>query len=144
MSESAQFAHPGNASIIAYLKRSSTYDPQTGSAVLRVNPELMNELDKIISETKIPVKETRRSSMYGMDVLATPSGLIFAWAGGTSDFFFRVRPDRIEAACADGARLDNTYPPEWLNFYVVRLGLNWREILKRWVVIVYEDALALG
>ena len=141
MEYATEFLHARNATLIAYFKSNSVYDSKTDTYQLHARPDLTDGLHDLIAEAGIPHGEIRGDSIYGWPIAATHNGVIFAWAGGTHDFFLRVREDRVDAACKDGARVDPTYPPEWLNFYMMRLGQNWRVVLKRWLKTAYEDAL---
>jgi hypothetical protein len=144
MDRTVEFVHPLDAPLLAYFKRNSAYDRRTATYSLRARPDLTGELHDIIAETDIPASEVKNGSVYGGPVVANRNGLVFAWTGGTNDVFLRVKQERVDAACGDGARVDPTYPSQWLNFYVMRLGQDWREILKRWVKIAYEDSFALA
>jgi hypothetical protein len=139
----SEIVHPENESIVAYFKANSVHDTQTDTYRLHARPDLTAELHDVIAETDIPGTRIRTGSMYGWPVVANQDGVVFAWTGGTSDVFLRIKGDKADGACKDGARIDPTYPPDWLNFYIARLGQNWREVLKRWVKIAYEDTVAL-
>jgi hypothetical protein len=139
-----EFLRPRNAPLLAYFKDNSDYDKHNDLYRSHGLPDLTGELHDLIAEIGLSATEVREESVYGWSVVASRNGVIFAWVGGSYDFFLRIREDRVDAACKDGARVDRTYPPEWLNFYVIRLGQDWREILKRWLRIAYEDALAIS
>ena len=144
MDTATEFAHPENETIATYFKANSVYDTQTDTYRLHARPDLTGELHDVIAETDIPATRIRTGSIYGWPVVTNQDGVVFAWTGGTHDVFLRLKGDQADAACKDGARTDPTYPPDWLNFYITRLGQNWREVLKRWVKIAYEDAAALS
>src|SRR5260370_12573205 len=138
-----EFAREQNRAIIAYFRQNAAWNALTGTYSLRARPDLTGELHDLIAEDTA-VANVENGSIYGWPVVANVSGILFAWTGGTSDVFLRLREDRVEAACRDGARVDPTYPPDWVNFYVPRLGNEWRVKLKRWVRISYEDSLGMG
>ena len=144
MDYATEFLHAQNESLVAYFKANSTYDLETDTYRLHARPDLTGELLDLIAETDIPATRIKTSSIYGWPVITNHNGIVFAWTEGTHDVFLRIREDRVDAACKDGARVDPTYPADWLNFYITRLGQDWREILKRWVKIAYEDAGLLG
>lgn len=143
MGHASLFSDPRNGPILAYFKANSVYDAATETYRLNARPDLTGELHDIIAESDIPATAVSTDSIYGWPVVISQNGILFAWTGGTHDVFLRLKKDWADAACADGARIDPAYPPDWLTFYIARLGQNWREILKRWVKIAYEDAAAL-
>jgi len=135
-SEPSDFAHPGNRSLFDYFSQNSHWDEAARQYETRTHPDLAEILFDLSPDTAV-----RKGYAYGRPVIANKQGLIFAWAGGNRDFFTRLNGDKIEAACREGARHDPTYPPEWVNFYMSRLGSDWRKILQRWVITSYEETL---
>ena len=134
--EPSEFAHPGNRSLFDYFIQNSHWDVAAQQYKTRTHPDLAEMLFDLAPEAMV-----RKGYAYGRPVIANKQGLIFAWAGGNRDFFTRLNADKIEAACREGGRHDPTYPPEWVNFYMSRLGADWRRILQRWVITSYEETL---
>lgn len=132
---------PANAAILDYFHKNSMWDPIANECVLRARPDLSGELYDIIAELGIPKDHVQKESAYGWPAVANRAGTIFTWTGGTGDVFLRLSSTSFEDAHRDGARSDPTYPPGWADFYIVRLGQRWREILKKWVKISYEESL---
>jgi hypothetical protein len=135
--EPSEFAHPRNRSLFDYFSQNSRWDVAAQQYETRTHPDLAEILFDLSPDPVV-----RKGHAYGRPVIANNQGLIFAWAGGTSDFFTRLNGEKIEAACREGARQDPTYPPEWVNFYTHRLGADWRKILQRWVTTSYEETLS--
>ena len=139
----SEFADPANDTIPEYFEKSREWNPELGAYVPHAKPDLTGEVDRLILEAGIPDIGTKRVSLYGIPVVANSRGVIFAWTNGTHDVFLRLSKNSGDAACGEGARLDPTYPSRWLNFYIVRLGAGWREILKRWLIVSYSESLLL-
>lgn len=133
--EPAEFSHSGNRAILEYFRETSKWNATAQLYETRTHPDLAEILFELAADPAV-----RKGYVYGRPVAANRHGLIFAWAGGTFDFFVRLSASDIMTACREGARQDPTYPPEWANFYMVRLGTNWKEILRRWLTASYEQA----
>ena len=79
--------------------------------------------------------------------MATPTGLVFAYTGGTHSIFLKLRKEQFDDARRDGGRFDQTYGHDWLEFRLgSRIGTSsdWKEALKRWANISYQDSLGIG
>jgi hypothetical protein len=136
--EPTEFAHPGNRQLFEYFRQNSAWNASAQYEV-RTHSDLTEILFELVADSDV-----RKGYTYGRPVVANGAGLIFAWAGWTSDFFLRLVGDKLAVARAEGARSDPTYPPEWVNFYMNRLGPDWGEILQRWARISYEETLTSG
>lgn len=137
---SCEFGHKGNQELFEYFGRNSRCESNHEIYERRTHPDVAQALDDLITKVGASDGAMKPETVYGRRIVANAQGLVFAWAGGTSDFFFRLGNHRVEAACRNGARLDPTYPAGWLNFYVTRLGDNWRSVLERWLQVSYEDS----
>jgi toxin ParE1/3/4 len=133
--ESPEFSHSGNGPILEYFRQNSNWNATEQEYEARSHPDLAEILFELAPDTAV-----RKGYVYGRPVIANRYGLILAWAGGTSDFFVRLSASDIATACIEGAQKDSTYPPEWANFYMVRLGPDWRKILQRWLTASYQQA----
>jgi hypothetical protein len=133
--EPLDFAHPVNRAILDYFHHDSKWNAIEQRYDTRTHPDLAEILFELAPDPAV-----KKGYVYGRPVIANRHGLIFAWAGGTFDFFVRLNANDIVTACREGARQDSTYPPEWVNFYMVRLGSDWREIFRRWLTAGYEQA----
>jgi hypothetical protein len=79
--------------------------------------------------------------------MATPTGLVFAYAGGTHYIFLKLREERFDAARRDGGRFDPTYGEDRIEFRLGgRIGSSsdWKEAMVRWANISYQDSLSIG
>jgi hypothetical protein len=135
--EPPEFGHPGNRPIFDYFRQDSSWNGTTQEYGTRTHPDLAEILFELVADPAV-----RTGYAYGRPVVANRHGLIFAWAGGTHDFFARLNADEIATACGEGARHDPTYPPEWVDFHMLRLGRDWKAILRRWVTKSYEETLS--
>ena len=133
--EPTEFSHSGNSAILEYFRQNSKWNATARQYETRTHPDLTQILFELATDPAV-----RKGYVYGRPVVANRNGLILAWAGGTFDFFVRLSASEIAIACREGARQDSTYPPEWANFNMVRLGTNWREILRRSLTASYEQA----
>jgi len=136
-----QLTHGGNVEIFDFFRRNSSWNANVGMYDRLTRTDLAEGLDDLITKTGIGGKSVKAETVYGRRIIANSNGLVFAWAAGTWDFFFRLPNERTDAAYRDGARLDLTYPPGWLNFYLLRLGDEWPAILEHWFKISYQDSL---
>ena len=94
----------------------------------------------------IPDPAVTKSYAFGTPVMATPTGLVFAYAGGV-DIFLKLREERFDDARRDGGRFDPTYGEDWIEFHVGgRIGCSsdWKEAMVRWANISYHDNLGTG
>jgi hypothetical protein len=132
-----ELAHPGNRQLFDYFRQNSCWNATAQQYETRAHSDLAEILFELVADPDV-----RKGHAYGRPVVANRHGLIFAWAGGTGDFFVRLIGDKVATACGEGARSDPTYPPEWINFYMSRLSRDWRKILQRWARISYEETLA--
>ena len=104
---------------------------------VRTHPELSSILYELIPDTSV-----NRSYAYGRPVMANANGLIFAFAGGTRDVFFRLRKEQFDEARKDGGRFDPTYGENWVQFQIGQrfgVSVDWREALKRWAKIALQN-----
>lgn len=89
----------------------------------------------------------KKSYAFGVPVMATPTGLVFAYAGGTHYIFVKLREERFDDARKDGGRFDPTYGEDWIEFRVGgRIGCSsdWKEAMVRWANISYRDNIGIG
>ena len=139
-----EFPHPENTLLFTRLKAESTpgIPGVMGGYGTRTHPELTSILYELIADPAV-----RKGHAFGRPVLATPTGLVFAYAGGTHYVFLKLREDKLDAARADGGRFDPTYGTDWIEF---RLGgragsvPDWQEAMHRWANISYRDGLAVS
>lgn len=89
----------------------------------------------------------KKGYAFGKPVIATPTGLVFAYAGGTHYIFLKLRKDKFDDARRDGGWFDPTYGEDWIEFRLGgRIGAvsNWEEAISRWTKISYQDSLSMG
>jgi hypothetical protein len=89
----------------------------------------------------------RKGYAFGKPVIATPTGLVFAYAGGTHYIFLKLHKERFDEARRDGGRFDPTYGEDWIEFRVGgRIGYSsgWNEAMVRWANISYQEGLSIG
>jgi hypothetical protein len=139
-----EFPHPENASLFARLRENST--PGTpgvmGGYSTRTHPDLIPILYELISDPAV-----RKGFAFGQPVLATPTGLVFAYAGGTHYIFLKLDECRLDDARKDGGRFDPTYGKDWIEFRVGgRAGSSsdWQQAMRHWANISYQDGLTIG
>jgi hypothetical protein len=108
----------------------------------RTHPDLISILYGLVAEGGV-----RKGYLYGRPVLAAPSGLVFAYAGGTHYIFFKLREDNFDEARKDGGRFDPSYGKDWIEFCVggrVGSSSDWQDAMRRWAKISYDDSLGIG
>jgi hypothetical protein len=79
--------------------------------------------------------------------MATPTGLVFAYASGTHSIFLKLRADRLDAAREDGGRFDPSYGKDWIEFRLggrVGSSPDWHEAIRRGADMSYRDGLTVG
>ncbi len=140
------FPHPANKELLDYLKqRAELPNTETNAIYIiggysaRCHPDLVEYLYAAAFEGQVT-----KAAAYGRPVLATTEGLIFAWAGGTGDFFVRLGLKDRERAGREGGRFDPTYGEDWINFPLVRLmrtNEDWRATLQKWLAVSYRDSI---
>ena len=77
------------------------------------HPDLIPILYQLISDPAV-----RKGYAFGEPVMATPTGLVFAYAGGTHYIFLKLPEERFDDARKDGGRFDPTYGEHWIEFRV--------------------------
>jgi hypothetical protein len=93
---------PANANIVRYFGgRSKQYDYRDQTKVHGTHPDIV---DRLWTELGGLLPEDCHAVIYGSPVLARPSSrIIFAFAGGTHTYAFRLPPDIRDAAIKAGA-----------------------------------------
>jgi len=79
------------------------------------HPDLTEVLYDLIPDSVA----VRKGYAFGRAVMATPTGLAFAYTGGTHYIFLKLPKERFDDAREDGGRFDPTYGEDWIEF---RLG----------------------
>jgi hypothetical protein len=94
------------------------------------HPDLIPILYQLISDPAV-----RKGYAFGEPVMATPTGLVFAYAGGTHYIFLKLPEERFDDARKDGGRFDPTYGEHWIESRLggrggyclpTSLGLYWQ------------------
>jgi hypothetical protein len=139
-----EFPHPDNALLFTRLKADAIpgIPGVMGGYGTRTHPELTSILYGLVADPAV-----RRSHAFGRPVLATPAGLVFAYAGGTQSVFLRLREDKLDAARADGGRFDPTYGTDWIEFRLggrVGSASDWQGAMRHWANISYQDGRAIS
>ena len=143
---------PANAGLISYLSgRARQYNYTDLTEVHGTHPDLVSrlwdELGKLLPEDCHTV-------VYGTPVLLRPStGIIFAFAGGTHTYAFRLPPDSREPAIASGATRVYHYRSHQLQVEVEAFDLaivgdewvfgGWLKGEDDWIKAAYEFATIL-
>jgi len=139
-----EFPHPENASLFTRLKADSTLGIPgvMGGYGTRTHPELSSILYELIADPQV-----RKGYAFGRPTMATPTGLVFAYASGTHYIFLKLREERFENARKDGGRFDLSHGKDWIEFLVGgRAGpsLDWQDAMRRLAKISYDDSLGIG
>ena len=136
-----EFPHPENASLFTRLKQDSTLGIPgvMGGYGTRTHPDLTSILYDLIADPAV-----RKGYAFGRPVMATPTGLVFAYASGTHYIFLKLREERFDDARQDGGRVDPSYGKDWIEFRVrgrVGSSPDWQEAIRRWANISYQDSM---
>jgi hypothetical protein len=139
-----EFPHPENFSLFTSLKEDSTVaiPGVTGGYETRTHPDLTSILYDLL-----PDRAVRRGYAFGRPVMATPTGLVFAYASGTDYVFLKLNEERFDSARQDGGRFDPSHGQDWIEFRVggrVGSSSEWQSALIRWANISYQDALNIA
>jgi hypothetical protein len=139
-----EFPHPENASLLTRLKENARPGVPRFSGGYRstAHSDLTPILYDLIHDPAV-----RKGYAFGTPVMATPTGLVFAYAGGTDYIFLKLRKERFDNARRDGGWFDPTYGEDWIEFRVGgRIGSSsaWNEAMVRWAHISYQDSLSIG
>src|SRR5215469_18461106 len=108
-----EFSHPENASLFTRLRKDATpgIPGVMGGYKTRTHPDLTSILYDLIADPAV-----RKSYAFGRPVMATSTGLVFAYASGTHYIFVKLREERLDDARQDGGRLDPSYEKDWIEF----------------------------
>src|SRR6266496_3511605 len=111
-----EFPHPENTSLFKRLKEDARpgIPGFMGGYEVSAHPDLIEILYDLIPDSAV-----RKGYAFGRPVMSTPTGLVFAYTGGTHYIFLKLREERLDDARKDGGRFDPTYGEDWLEF---RLG----------------------
>lgn len=139
-----EFPHPQNASLFSRMENDSTIGIPgvMGGFEARTHPDLTSILYDLIADPAV-----RKGYAFGRPVMATPAGLVFAYASGTHYIFLRLQQERFDDARRDGGRFDPTYGADWLEFRLggrVGSSSDWRELMVRWANVSYQDGLSVS
>lgn len=95
------FPHPENAALFARLKGDSTLGIPgvAGGYETRTHPDLTSILYDLVADPAVI-----KGYAFGRPVMATPTGLVFAYASGTHYIFLRLHDERLDDARQDGGR----------------------------------------
>ena len=139
-----EFPHPENASLFTRLKVNAR--PGVPGFIGGYRSSAHSDLTPILYDL-IPDPAVRKGFAFGKPVMATPAGLVFAYAGGTDYIFLKLRKARFDDARRDGGFFDPTYGEDWIEFRLGgRIGSSsdWKEAMVRWAEISYQDSLSIG
>ncbi len=139
-----EFPHPENASLFTRLKQDSALGIRgvMGGYGTRTHPDLTSILYDLIADPAV-----RKGYAFGRPVMATLTGLVFAYASGTHYIFLKLREERFDDARQDGGRVDPSYGKDWIEFRVggrVGSSSDWQDAMGRWANISYREALSMG
>jgi len=139
-----QFPHPENAPLFTRLRENARpgVPGVMGGYKAGAHPDLTPILYDLIPDPAV-----RKGYAFGRPVIATPTGLVFAYTGGTHNILLKLRKERLDDARRDGGWFDPTYGEEWIEFRVGgRIGSSseWNEAMVRWANISYQDSLSIG
>ena len=139
-----EFPHPENAPLFKRLKENARpgIPGVMGGYEASAHPDLIEILYDLTPDSAV-----RKGYAFGRPVMATPTGLVFAYTGGTHYIFLKLRKERFDDARRDGGWFDPTYGEDWIEFRVGgRIGssLDWKEAMTRWARISYQDSLSVG
>jgi hypothetical protein len=139
-----EFLHPENASLFSRLRGDSTIGIPgvMGGYETRTHPDLTSILYDLIADPAV-----RKGYAFGRPVMATPTGLVFAYAGGTHYIFLKLGEERFDDARQDGGRFDPSYGKDWIEFRLggrVGSSPDWQEAMARWATISYQDSVRIG
>jgi hypothetical protein len=137
-----EFPHPENVPLFIRLRRNARLGVPgvMGGYRTGAHPDLTPILYELSSDPAV-----RKGYAFGTPVMATPAGLVFAYAGGTHYIF--LREERFDDARKDGGRFDPTYGVDWIEFRLGgRIGSssNWKEAMEHWAQISHQDNLRIG
>jgi hypothetical protein len=140
------FPHPANAPLFACMKQDAKVVDLDHNPVYtrdgyeaRTHSDLTSILYNLVQDTSVS-----KGYAYGRPVMAGANGLIFAFAGGTSGVFFKLRKDQFDQARKDGGWSDPTYGEDWVQFKIGRrpgVSVDWREATKHWANVGLQNAL---
>jgi hypothetical protein len=107
----------------------------------RTHPELTSILYDLIADLAVG-----KGYAFGRPVMATPTGLVFAYASGAHYIFLKLSEERVDDARQDGGRLDPSYGKDWIEFLLggrVGSSSDWQEAMVRWANISYLDSVSV-
>jgi hypothetical protein len=139
-----EFPHPENASLFRRWKENAR--PGVPGFFGGYRSAAHTDLTPILYDL-IRDPAVRKGYAFGRPVMATPTGLVFAYAGGTHYIFLKLRQERFDDARKDGGWFDPTYGEDWIEFRGGgRIGssTDWKEAMVRWANISYQDSLSIG
>jgi hypothetical protein len=139
-----EFPHPENASLFRRFRGDSTIGIPgvMGGYETRTHPDLTSIVYDLIADPAV-----RKGYAFGRPVMATPTGLVFAYADGTHYIFLKLGEERFDDARQDGGRFDPSYGKGWIEFRLggrVGSSQDWREAMARWATISYQDSVRIG
>ena len=144
-----RFPHSQNSELFAFLRKSWLERcnlPSVrsgGDYPFLTHPDLIERF-----RTLAPSPDVMQDSVYGRAIMATPTGIVFAWAGGMNDIFLRLPRSLQQAAVDELGRYDPTYGEDWIDFpaFGSRYGarVNPDETLHRWMRIAYVESLKVS
>ena len=113
-----KFPHPANAGALAHLAADAVYTGAPSGArydvdeySVRTHPDLADALAALGRDVGV-----RRRAAYGVPVLATPHGVLFAIGHGTHSLGVRLPDREWPLAIEMGAMPWTEVGPEWLRF----------------------------
>jgi hypothetical protein len=113
-----KFPHSANAPVLAHLAEDAVYTGAPSGArydvddySVRTHPDLADALDALGRDVGV-----RRRAAYGVPVLATPGGVVFALARGTHSLGLRLPDREWPLAIEMGAMPWLEVGPDWMQF----------------------------
>jgi hypothetical protein len=141
-----RFPHPDNNELFTRLKETAHPATTKTEAVwvldgyrIAAHPDLVDILREFAGTDRVI-----HGSAYGRPVVATPRGLVFAYAGGTHSIFIRLASEHHEAARRDNGCFDPTDGKNWIEFRYGGLKggpPDWQGSIRRWMAISYQESL---
>ena len=135
-----EFSHPENAALFRTFERDSTLGIPgiAGGYETRTHPDLISILYDLVADPAV-----KKGYAFGRPVMATPTGLVFAYASGTHSIFLRLHKERLDEARQDGGRFDPSYGNDWIEFRLggrVGSSSDWRKAMARWANVSLQDS----
>lgn len=148
----SELPHPGNRELFTAFR--PFYSPELQVGSYNAHPDVAELLYELA-----PAEKIIRANAYGFPVMANPHGLVFSWAKGRWTVLIKLGKGHHEAARETRGRLNTEYGENWIEFPAwwspsrpepaepSQLEIKkpeWRECLRHWMQVSYDDSLKIG